>query len=499
MHKVQNLALGFIIAGLMGVSPSFAQASTAPQAAATSADVGDLSVEQLEDEIHRLESENEQLREELRLLRSDEEPQEDELVDTQDIHTQDIREDDIMDTRDRPTDASEATDTPDTSPQEPSLENANHTVGEREPIIIGDDLDKLPSPSDIDRYNNLIDSNITPYEKEPAQQLHDALDEVGALIESDEDAALELWQDFIVLFVATDEEISIHLIFYQNILAELQAKVQAYLLEAPLHEIRKELSDARVAYNESDISKAVEHLEKAQALWQDLEADEAQMDLLDKHLETAIAIEILSRRFARGENAEFSKPSAWNSDTAESSPIDSQDIEPQFMPLHRAIILWEQASYAAEEGNMSEAARLLDQSRMHINFYSGVSFNSYHTVRLNVARRESLWRIAAELYGNGFMWTRLWDANRDVIEDPEVIYPGQQLGVPTPDQILTTPEEVAAYHATDIQTSESSSEMAASEETSLIDDIADEATDIANEAIDMESDIEDQQENLMNP
>lgn len=38
--------------------------------------------------------------------------------------------------------------------------------------------------------------------------------------------------------------------------------------------------------------------------------------------------------------------------------------------------------------------------------------------------------IAKRLYGDGSKWRRIYDANRDVIDDPDLIYPGQRLKIP---------------------------------------------------------------------
>ncbi len=48
-----------------------------------------------------------------------------------------------------------------------------------------------------------------------------------------------------------------------------------------------------------------------------------------------------------------------------------------------------------------------------------------------VMRGDYLWKIAKnpDVYGNPFAWVRLWTANRDIIKDPNLIYPGQILNV----------------------------------------------------------------------
>lgn len=47
-----------------------------------------------------------------------------------------------------------------------------------------------------------------------------------------------------------------------------------------------------------------------------------------------------------------------------------------------------------------------------------------------VAPGNSLWRIARRLYGRGIAYTVIYEANRDRIQDPDRIYPGQVFSVP---------------------------------------------------------------------
>jgi nucleoid-associated protein YgaU len=47
-----------------------------------------------------------------------------------------------------------------------------------------------------------------------------------------------------------------------------------------------------------------------------------------------------------------------------------------------------------------------------------------------VAEGDSLWKIAQRHYGDGERWRRIYEANRDLIKDPDRIYPGQQLRIP---------------------------------------------------------------------
>ncbi len=50
--------------------------------------------------------------------------------------------------------------------------------------------------------------------------------------------------------------------------------------------------------------------------------------------------------------------------------------------------------------------------------------------RVVVQPGNSLWRIARRLYGEGFQYTVIYEANRDQIRDPDLIYPGQVFETP---------------------------------------------------------------------
>lgn len=43
---------------------------------------------------------------------------------------------------------------------------------------------------------------------------------------------------------------------------------------------------------------------------------------------------------------------------------------------------------------------------------------------------DSLWKIAKKYYGNGSKYTVLFEENREVIKDPDKIYPGQKIRIP---------------------------------------------------------------------
>ena len=47
-----------------------------------------------------------------------------------------------------------------------------------------------------------------------------------------------------------------------------------------------------------------------------------------------------------------------------------------------------------------------------------------------VAKGDSLSKIAQRAYGDGRKWRKIYEANKDIIKDPDLIYPGQSLRIP---------------------------------------------------------------------
>lgn len=50
----------------------------------------------------------------------------------------------------------------------------------------------------------------------------------------------------------------------------------------------------------------------------------------------------------------------------------------------------------------------------------------YYTIE----KGDTLWAIASKFLGNGNKYTDIFEANREVIKDPDLIYPGQKIRIP---------------------------------------------------------------------
>ncbi len=56
--------------------------------------------------------------------------------------------------------------------------------------------------------------------------------------------------------------------------------------------------------------------------------------------------------------------------------------------------------------------------------------NNPYTQTHVVAAGETLGKIAQKYYGDAALYKQIFDANRDVLKDPNKIFPGQKLRIP---------------------------------------------------------------------
>ena len=68
--------------------------------------------------------------------------------------------------------------------------------------------------------------------------------------------------------------------------------------------------------------------------------------------------------------------------------------------------------------------------------FSDVRSGSSSTAESNTGRTytvvkgDSLSKIAKQVYGDAQQWTKIFEANRDIIQNPDLIQPGQTLRLP---------------------------------------------------------------------
>ncbi|MFQ5906581.1 MAG: LysM peptidoglycan-binding domain-containing protein [bacterium] len=77
----------------------------------------------------------------------------------------------------------------------------------------------------------------------------------------------------------------------------------------------------------------------------------------------------------------------------------------------------------------SEAAKELSHQAEHALEVIGKLVEA-KTIHHTVVKGESLWKIAKQVYKSPLLWRKIYEANRDKIKNPNLIYPGQDLVIP---------------------------------------------------------------------
>ena len=100
--------------------------------------------------------------------------------------------------------------------------------------------------------------------------------------------------------------------------------------------------------------------------------------------------------------------------------------------LEKAKVLWQQAIAERNAGNFSKSKELLTQAEAYIRAYKANAVGKTYTVVYRKVKTDCLWRIAEfkEIYGDPFLWPKIWQRNQKAIPNPDLIYPGQVLIIP---------------------------------------------------------------------
>ena len=102
--------------------------------------------------------------------------------------------------------------------------------------------------------------------------------------------------------------------------------------------------------------------------------------------------------------------------------------EQQMTLLEQAIELWKQGVKARSEGKFDIADEYFKQSKAYSEAYSANAVSLEYIVK----KRDTLCATPAreDILGNPFLWTKIWRRNNQIIDNPDLIYPGQKLVIP---------------------------------------------------------------------
>ncbi|HIO92924.1 MAG TPA: peptidoglycan-binding protein LysM [Leucothrix mucor] len=88
----------------------------------------------------------------------------------------------------------------------------------------------------------------------------------------------------------------------------------------------------------------------------------------------------------------------------------------------------------AESASAYEKAVLMAGNALGVDSVEAAGLTApeqtYEVTYYEIQKGDSLWKIADKFYGNGSKYEKIFEENREVIKDPDKIFPGQKIRIP---------------------------------------------------------------------
>lgn len=183
----------------------------------------------------------------------------------------------------------------------------------------------------------------------------------------------------------------------------------------------------------SEFQRAQELRQQAEEAFEEGEYERA-IELSAESEEYAQEAEVAARHLWWGYRARSARTRTERSITRVSNISDPLNHPDRFEEAQEK---FDEGSELIDEEEFEDAFNLFQDSLALLDGIRGVDdvLPAYYTVRRIPDQRDSFWRIASYdfVYGDGFQWRRLYEANKDVIQDPDnprLIQPGQRFRIP---------------------------------------------------------------------
>ncbi|MDC7219088.1 MAG: LysM peptidoglycan-binding domain-containing protein [Spirochaetales bacterium] len=120
------------------------------------------------------------------------------------------------------------------------------------------------------------------------------------------------------------------------------------------------------------------------------------------------------------------------------TPVDGttgvmgEDEEEDTSYLLTAQKLWEKGVEARNAESLELANEYFHQARIFVEAYQSNAVSDFYTVVRRDVDTDCLWRISEydSIYGNPYLWPKIWRRNKKLIQNPDLIFPGQVLIIP---------------------------------------------------------------------
>ncbi len=114
-----------------------------------------------------------------------------------------------------------------------------------------------------------------------------------------------------------------------------------------------------------------------------------------------------------------------NTNTTAPKTMDDKNITIDVVEkyIHQAEEAFQKQEYLDSADYAREAIRIADLLMAMENYQS-------YKVKLNPQNRDCFWKISGYMYDKTWLWPTIWRANKYQIQDPDLIFPGQELKIP---------------------------------------------------------------------
>ncbi|MDC7223116.1 MAG: LysM peptidoglycan-binding domain-containing protein [Spirochaetales bacterium] len=243
-------------------------------------------------------------------------------------------------------------------------------------------------------------------------------------------------------------------------------ELEAFLwAEEELEQADELLEEGRGLYKAYDLKGAESSLLQAKVLARQIAEGGGRMQQINQTdslmVDVMEAIEKASRMTVVDEDGNIIDPDPWDGDEfLEENPLTEleNDIEVEeeesnlqdYVPtdgttgvmgedeeednsyLLTAQKLWEKGVEARNAENLELANEYFHQARIFVEAYQSNAVSDFYTVVGRKVDTDCLWRISEydSIYGNPFLWPKIWRRNKKTIQNPDLIFPGQVLIIP---------------------------------------------------------------------
>ena len=114
----------------------------------------------------------------------------------------------------------------------------------------------------------------------------------------------------------------------------------------------------------------------------------------------------------------------------EGTQVNADEQNEDYLALAES--LWQKGVSARNEAQFDLANDYFRRAQAYIDLYESNAVSQTYTVVYREVDTDCLWRISErpEIFANPFLWPKIWRANRRIIQNPDLIYPGQILAIP---------------------------------------------------------------------